>query len=365
MRHYQYLVTAALLVVVGCNALDQNGAANEHAAENSATPLDPVTVMARAYGFADAQPPAGQAAVKNDVMQAQVVLDRLGFSPKVIDGKEGASFALSLRGFQMSRDLPVTGKLDAATKGALGRWSDVPATRFVRIPEGFAKAQFIPELATDPAAQAKLPNLAYRDILEMLAERFHTTPATLAALNPRRDSGQRDGVIQVPNVGEADLTDAPDNTQWRETLMTLGVSARQPQAAKVVVDKSDGVLRAYDSNDKLIAQFPATMGSQRDPLPLGEWTIKGVGRNPEFHYNPRLFWDVSDSKDAVKLPPGPNSPVGVVWIDLSKPHYGIHGTPEPENIGRTQSHGCIRLTNWDAARLAQMVGTGVKALFQS
>jgi lipoprotein-anchoring transpeptidase ErfK/SrfK len=125
------------------------------------------------------------------------------------------------------------------------------------------------------------------------------------------------------------------------------------------------LLKVYNADDRMIAQFPVTTGSQHDPLPIGEWTIKGVSRNPDFHYNPDLFWDSGSKDEKAVLKPGPNGPVGVVWIDLSKDHYGIHGTPEPQTIGRTESHGCIRLTNWDAARLAQMVKTGVKAKFQA
>ena len=144
----------------------------------------------------------------------------------------------------------------------------------------------------------------------------------------------------------------------------LSVAKSQPSAAKIVVDKSDQTVRAYDAGGKLIAQFPASIGSEHDPLPLGEWQINGVARLPPFHYNPELFWDAADGDMKTKLPPGPNGPVGVVWIDLSKDHYGIHGTPEPEMIGRTQSHGCIRLTNWDAAKLAQMVRSGTPAILQ-
>lgn len=359
MRHRIWLATALMLSACGLSddAVSNNAAAVQAPA---ARPLDPQAVMATAYGFADAGPDSGWP--DNPVMRTQALLDSLGFSPKIIDGKEGRDYALALRGFQIANDLPDTGKPDEATMKALARWKDRPATRLVRIPEGFAKAAFVPDMPKDAKEKAKLPNLAYRDIAEMLAERFHTSPATLAALNPA--NGRRDGIIRVPNVGEVDLADAPDNIQWRETLMQLGVSARQPKADRVVVDKSEGVLRAYDEDDRLIAQFPATMGSQHDPLPIGDWTIKGVSRNPQFHYNPRLFWDVSDSEDSVTLPSGPNSDVGSVWIDLSKPHYGIHGTPNPELIGRSESHGCIRLTNWDAVRLAQMVGTGVKAHFQ-
>jgi lipoprotein-anchoring transpeptidase ErfK/SrfK len=119
-----------------------------------------------------------------------------------------------------------------------------------------------------------------------------------------------------------------------------------------------------DADGKTLAQFPASMGSEHDPLPLGNWKVKGVARNPVFHYNPKLFWDADATQVAAKIPAGPNSPVGVVWIDLSKKNYGIHGTPEPSVIGKTQSHGCIRLTNWDAAALAQAVSPGTPAVLQ-
>jgi lipoprotein-anchoring transpeptidase ErfK/SrfK len=123
-------------------------------------------------------------------------------------------------------------------------------------------------------------------------------------------------------------------------------------------------LRAYDAAGKLLAQFPVTTGSEHDPLPIGDWKILGISRNPDYHFNPKLFWDVSDSKKDALLKPGPNGPVGVVWIDLSKEHYGIHGTSEPASIGNSESHGCVRLTNWDAARLAQMVKSGTKVVFK-
>ncbi len=132
-----------------------------------------------------------------------------------------------------------------------------------------------------------------------------------------------------------------------------------------MVDKSDSTLRGYDPSGKLVTMFTVTSGSGHDPLPLGEWKIVGVSKNPPFHYNPDLFWDADANDEKATLPPGPNGPVGVVWIDLSKAHYGIHGTPEPQTIGRTQSHGCVRLTNWDAARLAQMVDGSTQVVFQA
>jgi lipoprotein-anchoring transpeptidase ErfK/SrfK len=142
------------------------------------------------------------------------------------------------------------------------------------------------------------------------------------------------------------------------------VDPAAPEADHIVVDQSAGVLRVFDAQDRLIAQFPATIGSSHDPLPIGKWKIQGASYNPKFHFNPKLFWDAKPGETKERLPAGPNSPVGVVWLDLDKPHYGIHGTPNPEKIGRTESHGCIRLTNWDVARLSLMVKPGMPAIFQ-
>jgi lipoprotein-anchoring transpeptidase ErfK/SrfK len=173
-------------------------------------------------------------------------------------------------------------------------------------------------------------------------------------------------MVRVPNIG-ADRIDpavVQDKT-WQATLASLGVGTDQPHVTKVVVDKSGGWLKGYDEGGKLVTMFTVTTGSQHDPLPLGTWGITTIARNTPFNYTPDLFWDADASDTKQHLPPGPNGPVGVVWIDLTKAHYGIHGTPEPQTIGRTQSHGCVRLTNWDAARLAQMVDTKTKVVFQA
>ncbi|MEO6718347.1 MAG: L,D-transpeptidase family protein [Novosphingobium sp.] len=332
-----------------------------------------------------ALPPEMVDNVPRPLMQAQVVLDRLGFTPGVVDGKPGLSTRNALLGFQEANGLPLSGELDAATQQALARWSNIPATRVVTIPADFAAGPFV-ALPKDAAQQAKLPALGYESLDEKLAERFHTTVATLQMLNdvlplasapagspsnasaaPTSGSSfQADRKIRVPNVG-ADQIDAGSvsDPTWLPTLQTLGIGSQQAKAASIVVSKSKGTLKVYDSGDKLIGLYTATMGSEHDPLPLGNWKINGVSHNPKFHYNPKLFWDVSDSSSKQLLPPGPNGPVGVVWIDLNKPHYGIHGTPNPETIGRAQSHGCVRLTNWDAARLAQMVSPGTKVRFEA
>jgi lipoprotein-anchoring transpeptidase ErfK/SrfK len=309
--------------------------------------------------------PATTRETPQPILHAQVILDRLGFSPGVIDGKTGQSFTLALKGFQQARDIPRTGELDDATGKALEKWRDLPATRFVTIPDAFARQPFFPQLPKDAAEQAKLPALGYRDLMEALSERFHTTPETLKALNTPNMKVGAGTTLRVPNIADIDTRTLGEDTRgWNHTLEILAVSPVQPKAEKIVVDKSDGVLRVFDAQDKLIAQFPATMGSRHDPLPIGTWKIQGVSRNPDFHYNPKLFWDVSDAKQPVLLKPGPNGPVGIVWIDISKPHYGIHGTNEPQTIGRAESHGCVRLTNWDAARLAEMVKPGLVATFQ-
>ena len=300
-----------------------------------------------------------------DMLQIQVALDRIGFSPGVIDGKAGQSLTLAIGEFQKANQLKQSGEMDSATRGAISKFL-VPATRFVRIPAGFAKGPYISNFPDKAEEQVKLPSLAYRNILEALAERFHTTPETLMALNSDKTNYAAENIIRVPNIADVAITPLKnDERGWTATLKKLGVASDQPQVDRIVVDKSDGILRAYGSGDKMIASFPATMGSKHDPLPLGTWSIKGVARNPEFHYNPELFWDVNDAKDKLLLPPGPNGPVGVVWIDLSKPHYGIHGTSEPQTIGRAESHGCVRLTNWDAAKVGGMVKPGVKVIFQN
>lgn len=353
-------------------AQDSNGA--DTMASNDNAPADTV---------ADSEP--------RPVMQMQVVLERLGFAPGVIDGKEGASLANALKGFQESRGLPVTGTLDDATRSALAQWSQIPATRIVTIPDDWGQITFA-KLPESPAEQAKLESMAYESMAEKLAERFHTTPAVLAQLNPGGmpagmgsaapvaaptaaatpangepavptfGAGQQ---IRVPNIG-ADRIDASlvDNDAWRDTLRSLGVGTDQPKVARILVDESEGWLKAYDEADKLVAMFTVTTGSQHDPLPIGDWKIKGKAYNPTYAFNPELLRGVDASEGKHQLPAGPNSPVGVVWIDLSKDHYGIHGTPSPETIGRAESNGCVRLTNWDAARLALMVSPSTKVTFQ-
>lgn len=325
------------------------------------------TVAGVCLAFATACPvtAATTPAIDPNVLKLQVMLDRLGFTPGVIDGHKGRSLTMAIKGFQTARDVPVTGEADTATAQLLDAYKDLPPLIDVTLTPQDLAGPFVGPIPKDPAEEAKLPAMGYSDATEELAERYHTTPATLTALNGGNLTLTAGATIKVPNVRPA-ASAYPDSfkPEWRATLGQLSVSSDQPKAAKIVVSKSDGVLRVYDEGDKLLAQFPATMGSEHDPLPIGTWKIQGTSYLPTFHYNPKLFWDAKAGERKQTLQPGPNTPVGVVWMDLNKEHYGIHGTPTPETIGRTESHGCIRLTNWDAARLSMMVKAGTPAVFQ-
>ena len=352
------LVIAALLPLAACQQPSPSSETSEESGKNAT--VSPFTGLR----FEDA-PASGTAIAPPANLQMEVTLDRLGFSSGVIDGKATRFDEMALRGFQAANGLAETGQADAATQAALAQ-ARIEPIRTVRIPEAFAKGPFVPDLPSESAKQAEYDHLGYRNLMEALAERFHTTPETIVALNGPEAKIGSGTVIRVPNVADVDSAALEsDERGWNATLVTLGVSPSQPQAEKVVVSKSAGTLRAYDGAGKLLVQFPVTTGSQHDPLPLGTWKILGVSRNPDFHYNPKLFWDVSDKQPDRLLKPGPNGPVGVAWIDLSKEHYGIHGTGEPASIGHSESHGCVRLTNWDAARLAQMVKSGVSVVFES
>lgn len=313
-----------------------------------------------------ATPAAAQVQVDRSVLHVQVILDHLGFGPGVLDGRGGQSLVAALKGFQESRGLTVTGRPDAATLRALYRYRSARPMVTVTLTQQMLAGPFLGAIPRDYGKQSELPSLGYRSPLEKLAEMFHTKPQVLVALNSPQTRLAPGARITVPNaLPQSRDYPAEMPADWKATLAMLNVDGQQPKGDSIEVDKSDGVLRVLDGQGKLVAQFSATTGSSHDPLPLGTWKVYGADYNPKFHYNPALFWDAKKGDDKAMLPPGPNGPVGVVWIDLSKPHYGIHGTPEPQTIGRSESHGCIRLTNWDAARLTLMVPKGAKAVFKA
>ncbi|WP_229427244.1 L,D-transpeptidase family protein [Massilia atriviolacea] len=275
------------------------------------------------------------------LLRAQVLLDRAHFSAGEIDAASGSNMRLALSGFQKKAGLEPSGTLDEATWAALNADSADAVVAYTLLDTDVAGPfDSIPDSMAD---KAKMSSLGYTSAAEALGEKFHASPALLARLNPGKDFSQAGDTILVPNVLDT------------EPL---------PKAAKIVVDRSDRSLTLLDAAGTVLAQFPSSTGSEHDPLPIGAWKVNGIARNPVYHYNPKLFWDASPGDKKAKLPAGPNNPVGVAWVDLSKDHYGIHGTPLPASIGKTQSHGCIRLTNWDVATLTGSVGYGTEVLLQ-
>jgi lipoprotein-anchoring transpeptidase ErfK/SrfK len=314
-----------------------------------------------------AQPPSqGNAAPRegssnpSDVngLAMQVMLDRAGFSPGVLDGKPGSNTEKALRAYQSQNG-------DEATPSA------APTIEYT-ITAADVAGPFVEEIPSDLVAQATLPALSYKSPLEQLAERFHSTPELLQRLNPDVRFAEGD-VIRVPNVrpmampAEKTVSSPIDTSGSRAASPTSAPGAAPDAAATpdvtVTVSRSASAVTVAGSDGRIVFYAPVTTGSEHDPLPIGEWTVRGVQFDPSFHYNPALFWD-ADAKDTkATIPPGPNNPVGLVWIDISKDHYGLHGTPEPSQIGRTESHGCVRLTNWDALTLAGLVKPGTRVVF--
>ncbi len=302
--------------------------------------------------------------IDGTVFHAQVLLNHAGFSTSVIDGKDGKVVKGAIRGFQASRGLPVTGKLDTATRQALLAEGARPSTVMVKLTGEDISGDYVYPFPKKPEAQAKLKAMNYRNMIEEVAERYHTTPDTMIALNGPTALIGIGQTLRLPNVVPSRTDyDGDLKPEYAALMRKLNVDADEPAGDHAVVDKSEGLLKVMDKADRLVAQFPVTTGSGHDPLPLGNWKATTYAFLPPFHYQPDLFWDVDDGKSEQKLPPGPNGPVGVAWLDLTKEHYGIHGTPEPQTIGRTESHGCIRMTNWDVLRLSRMLKPGFKAAF--
>lgn len=282
--------------------------------------------------------------VRPAILKAQVLLDRARFSPGAIDGHDGENVQNAIKAFEKARDLKVDGKLDEELWAKLNETSSDPVLIEYKITEDDVKGPFTEKIPHKLEEQAKLDRLGYTSAEELLAEKFHMDEDLLKALNPGKSFDKAGTSIVVANVD-------------------VETSGEPEKVAKIEVVKGEHVLRALAQDGSLIAVYPASIGSEEKPAPSGTHKVKGIAKNPTYTYNPEYKFKGVDAKEKFVVKPGPNNPVGSVWIDLSIESFGIHGTPEPTKVGKSYSQGCIRLTNWDVEELAKMVKKGAEVTF--
>jgi len=276
------------------------------------------------------------------IVKAQVLLARQGVSPGEIDGLDGDNYRKAIDQFRRRENLGSGEIIDASTWQALKGDVSTDIASDYELTKADIKTRFVRRIPHDYARQAQMKQLGYKNAQEMLAERYHMSLGLLRALNPRTRYRKSGEAIHVVSVGRA-LPSA--------------------EAVTVEADKASGMVRAMDATGKVIALYPATIGSEDTPSPEGELQVVRVVKNPTYHYDPAKNFQQGENKRRLVLPRGPNNPVGTIWIELSKPTFGIHGTPEPSKISKASSHGCVRLTNWDAEELAQLVRPGTTVRF--
>ncbi|OBZ93040.1 ErfK/YbiS/YcfS/YnhG family protein [Pararhizobium polonicum] len=275
-----------------------------------------------------------------EITALQVFLDREGFSPGVIDGKTGSNVTKAIEAWQQATGETLNPNNTDDILERLRFSGGLPITTYT-ITAADAAGPYVASIPEDYAHKAVLPHLSFTSTAEMLGEKFHMDETYLRELNPGVDFTVPGTIIKVVNPGEM----------------------KKGKVTRIVADKYRKQVFAYDASGTLIAAYPATIGSSDTPSPSGTVQVDRIAFDPGYTYNPKINFKQGENDKILTLQPGPNGPVGTVWIALSKPTYGIHGTPEPSKIGKTQSHGCVRLTNWDATELAKMVSVGTTVEF--
>lgn len=277
---------------------------------------------------------------RQDIAALQVLLDRAGASPGVIDGRFGSNVDKALAAYNEITGSNLRSTDAVGIQAALAQSGGDAFASYTITPED-AAGPYVASIPEDYSQKAQLDRMGYTSVTEAIAERFHMDENYLKAINPDANFNRPGTIIKVANFGK--LVAKP--------------------VARIIADKGKKEVFAYDASGKLVAAYPATIGSSDTPSPSGTHTVSRVALDPNYTYNPNINFKQGENDKVLTIPPGPNGPVGSVWIALDKPTYGIHGTPDPSKIGKTESHGCVRLTNWDARELARIVSPGVTVEF--
>jgi lipoprotein-anchoring transpeptidase ErfK/SrfK len=337
LKSVQLAVTLTLLAGIAAGA----NAAEPAAPGKAAATADQKTAsISNPKAIETAQPSNGAEPSRELLARVEILLDRANFSPGEIDGRGGDNLNQAIAAYRQAHGLSGGSAIDGDLMKALLN-DHAPVLQQYTISADDEKGPFLGNVPKDFKALAKLKHVGYANPQEMFAEKFHMNASLLHELNPDADFSKTGTAITVAQPGGGQL----------------------PAVARVEVDKTQNQVRAYDDSGTVVAMFPATVGSTERPAPSGKAVVVAVAPNPSYTYDPKRLTFGPKHTGKLTIKPGPNNPVGATWIALNIQTYGIHGTPDPQLVGKTASHGCVRLTNWDAVALGKAVKKGTPVEF--